>query len=127
VSVQRILVAVVCLAAASGAATHSQAQAAEDPVVKRGRMLWSAKGCGACHVNGKRASGPDLLGLTQRRSRDWINRFMKDTEGMLATDSTAMALLKEWKGVKMPKAKLSDQEIDAILKFIASDEARPKP
>ena len=42
---------------------------------------------------------------------------------MLASDSTAMALLAEAKGVKMANLKLSDTEIEALINYLA-DESR---
>jgi mono/diheme cytochrome c family protein len=53
-----------------------------------------------------------------------LHRWLKDTEGMLASDSTAQAMLEEWKGMRMPGQKLSDQEIDAILAFVDAESAK---
>jgi len=45
---------------------------------------------------------------------------------MLASDSTAMAMLAEWKGIKMPKQPLTDQDIEALLAYFRSEEAKMK-
>jgi len=62
----------------------------------------------------------------QRRSKEWIHNWLKDTEGMLASDSTAMALKKEYKNTKMPNQKLSEADADAIIAFIQATEAKQK-
>jgi len=43
---------------------------------------------------------------------------------MLASDSTAQSLLAEWKGIKMPKQTLSEQDVDALLAYLRSEEAK---
>jgi hypothetical protein len=45
---------------------------------------------------------------------------------MLQTDSVAIAMLKEYKGQKMPNQKLSEQDTDAIIAFINATEAKQK-
>jgi cytochrome c551/c552 len=59
--------------------------------------------CVACHtVGGGGKIGPDLLNVTQRRSSEWLGRWMKDPIGMTQTDPIAKELLAKWKGVQMP-------------------------
>jgi cytochrome c551/c552 len=43
---------------------------------------------------------------------------------MIASDSVAMALVAEWRGIKMPSQKLSDSDIDALLAYLRSEEAK---
>jgi protein SCO1/2 len=98
-----------------------------DAQVKRGQTLWQNRGCAGCHSIGKaKGIAPDLAGVTQRRSREWLVSWLKDTEGMLQTDSVAIGLLKEYKGQKMPNQKLSEQDTDAIIAFINATEAKKK-
>jgi protein SCO1/2 len=97
---------------------------------KRGEDVFKKKGCGACHNIAKsgddphrrpggKMSGPDLAGVTERRDHDWLRRWLKDPEGMLRTDSTAIALMVEAKNLKMPNMKLSDAEIEALISYLA--------
>jgi len=102
----------------------AQAQAQNEAMSKRGKMLWSNRGCGSCHGIGKKMAGPDLAGVEQRRSKEWLTKWLMQTDVMLASDSTAMALLAEWKGIKMPKQTLSEQDVDAILAYLRSEEAK---
>jgi cytochrome c551/c552 len=35
-----------------------------------------------------------------------------------------MAMVAEWKGIKMPAQKLTDQDVDALLAFVRAEQAR---
>ena len=105
-----------------GTAPSAHAQA--DVMTKRGKMLWTNRGCGACHGIGKKMAGPDLAGLEQRRSREWINKWLKETDSMIASDSTAMALVAEWKGIRMPQQTITDQDVESLLNYLRAEEDR---
>ena len=99
----------------------AQAQMKVDPnLAKRGKSLFQNKGCTACHTIGKgKLAGPDLAGVTQRRSIDWLKRWLKDPPAMIGSDSVADAMVVEFKNVKMPNMKLNDSDIQALLNFLA--------
>jgi len=83
----------------------------DEALATRGKTVWAQRGCAGCHGFGKRGAGPDLAGVEQRRSTEWLQRWLKDTKQMLESDSIAQALLAESKGVKMPQFKLPDPDI----------------
>jgi mono/diheme cytochrome c family protein len=84
-----------------------------------GHDLWGARGCMGCHSIGHgRLAGPDLFGVTERRTIDWLKSFLKDTDAMLQTDPIAQALLQEFGGARMPNIKMTDQEIEAIIHYM---------
>lgn len=92
---------------------------------KTGAKLWTAKTCAACHTIGKGVTvGPDLAGVFERRERAWLVRWLKEPDAMLATDSTAKALLAEYKGIPMPNLGLTDAEVEALLHYIAQESAK---
>ncbi|MGQ0547122.1 MAG: multicopper oxidase domain-containing protein [Betaproteobacteria bacterium] len=99
-----------------------------DPEALQAKTNFESK-CVACHAiaGGEGAKiGPDLLGVTRRRSEDWIAKFLKSPEEMLAKDPTAKALLTKYK-VPMPNQDLSDAEIRGYLKYFRFlDAAQPK-
>jgi protein SCO1/2 len=78
-----------------------------------------AKRCGACHTIGRDdASVPDLLGVTDRRDRAWLKRFIAAPNQMRAAgDSTALALRKKYT-VQMPNVTLDDNEVEAVIDYI---------
>ena len=61
------------LAADDGPVKHEEAE--------KGEELFKAKGCSACHAFGKRITGPDLAGVSKRRTRDWIVRMAMHPDG----------------------------------------------
>ena len=69
----------------------------------RGLLLFQ-NGCAACHTVGKGdAVGPDLAGVTGRRDRDWLVRYLKAPDRMLADkDPIAVSLNDKYKTVPMP-------------------------
>ena len=82
----------------------------------QGKLAFESR-CLACHSlgDGDRL-GPDLLGVTRRRSEDWITRFLRDPAAMLASDPDAQALLTRF-AVPMPDQNLSDAEIRQFLAY----------
>lgn len=92
-----------------------------DPALaKRGKTVYASRGCEGCHSIGKgRRAGPDLAGVTERRSEEWLKKWLKDPSAMFDSDSTAKQLLAEAKGVKMPNMKLNDSDIEALINYLA--------
>jgi cbb3-type cytochrome oxidase cytochrome c subunit len=64
-------------------------------------------------------AGPDLAGVTERRSHDWLKRWLKDPTAMFGNDSTADAMVVESKNVKMPNMKLGESDIEALINYLA--------
>jgi mono/diheme cytochrome c family protein len=121
--------AVTLLGALPVSQVHGQGSAPTvDPALaKKGRSMFASKGCNGCHsVGGGKRAGPDLAGVSERRDAEWLKKFLKDPPMMLTTDSIAMAMLTEYKNVKMPNMKLSDADIDALLHYIAEETAKKK-
>src|SRR5438445_7623761 len=108
---------------AKSASARAPAPQGMDAKTKRGQMLYQNRGCAGCHgiignAKGKYGAAPDLAGVTARRSNEWLHRWLKETDAMIASDETAMALVKQYNGAKMKIPKLSDNDIDAILAFM---------
>jgi mono/diheme cytochrome c family protein len=102
----------------------------DSTTAEMGASLYKDKGCAACHniaksggrvhrQPGGKQSGPDLAGVTERRDRDWLRRFLKDPDAMLATDTTAMRMMAKAKDLKMPNMHLSDNQIEALINYLA--------
>jgi len=84
-----------------------------------GVLLFQSR-CSACHTIGKGdAVGPDLAGVTTRRNRDWLVRYLRAPDQMLADkDPIAVDLLARYKNVSMPNLHLSDGEIATVLTYL---------
>ncbi len=89
-----------------------------------GKEIFQNKACVACHTIGMgKLAGPDLLGVTKRREKDWIKKWLKSPETMILTDPIAKELLKEY-FVPMPNQGLNDQEIESLIKFFEENDEK---
>jgi cbb3-type cytochrome oxidase cytochrome c subunit len=68
-------------------------------------------------------AGPDLAHVTERRSHDWLKRWLKAPETMFGADSVVDAMVVAAKNVKMPNMKLNDSDIDALMNYFSSKAA----
>ncbi len=87
----------------------------DEALVEKGKELFKAN-CTACHKIGKRAVGPALKGVTQRRKPEWIMNMILNPEGMVEKDPTAKQLLMEY-SAPMANQSLNEEEARAILEF----------
>ncbi len=63
----------------------------------RGEALFQTIGCIGCHtVGGGRLTGPDLQGVTERRSLEWFVAIVIDPDSMLREDPAARELFAEY-------------------------------
>jgi protein SCO1/2 len=78
--------------------------------------------CAACHTIGRGdAVGPDLLGVTARRDRAWLQRYLAEPEKMLLErDPVATALFDRYKAVRMPNLRLGQDDVAALLAYLES-------
>jgi nitrite reductase (NO-forming) len=84
--------------------------------------------CFACHsVGGGRKLGPDIAGVTRRRTDAWLTQWLKSPDKMLQTDADAKAMLKEYNNIPMPNQGLSDAEIAQYLAYFHWIDAQPAP
>ena len=88
-----------------------------DPEAVQGKQAFESK-CLACHsLGGGKKLGPDLAGVTKRRSESWLQRWLRSPEKMLESDADAKAMLKEYNNLPMPNQNLPEAEIRQYLKY----------
>jgi cytochrome c2 len=94
----------------------------EEPYEK-GKELFQSKGCVGCHTIGKgKLTGPDLKGVTQRRSEEWLKKWIKSPDTMVFTDPTAKELLKQYL-TPMPNLGLTDEEVNALISYLKHEDS----
>jgi mono/diheme cytochrome c family protein len=93
--------------------------ATDAPSVAAGDAVFAARGCGACHQFGTKLVGPDLAGVTQRRSTPWIERMVTDPEVMTKQDPVAKGLFRTHM-VQMTKQGVTPAELPNLLAFLHS-------
>ncbi len=94
----------------------------------RGQVIFEAK-CINCHsIGAGRIVGPDLKGVTERRERDWLIRFITSPDELIAQgDPVATQLVEEY-GISMPNMGLSQTQAEEVLAYIeAQSEGEPEP
>jgi cytochrome c553 len=75
--------------------------------------------CAACHtIGGGPQGGPDLKGVTTRRDRGWLIRFLVDTDAF-ASDPAVLRMIEEADGLEMPPTPGMTRELaEALLVLI---------
>jgi nitrite reductase (NO-forming) len=88
-----------------------------DPDAVQGKQAFESK-CSACHsLGGGKKLGPDLAGVSKRRTDAWLKSWLAAPEKMLATDAEAKKMLKEYNNLPMPNQNLPEAEIRQYLKY----------
>lgn len=86
-----------------------------------GEQLYRTR-CMSCHtIDGSEDTrlGPDLLGVTDRRDRDWLVNWLKAPDKMLAEgDPLAIALYQQYNEVAMPNLHLTLVDVRDIILFL---------
>ena len=80
------------------------------------------KPCAACHtIGGGKTIGPDLKGITKRRTNEWLVKFIQSSTAMVkAGDPDAVAVFKQFNNIPMPDNALTAEQINKILAHIDS-------
>jgi mono/diheme cytochrome c family protein len=74
--------------------------------------------CTACHMVGQRMIGPDLTGVYERRSPEWVMNMILNPDVMLKEDPIAKALLEEYNGAIMLNQNLSEEDARALAEYL---------
>ena len=110
----------------------SYAEAPKLRKISRGENLFRTR-CVACHTIGgghrvdsaRTQVGPDLLGVTGRRERAWLVRWLTEPQKMLAEkDPIIMGLLASYDNVSMPNMHLNEIDVTALLEYLDTESRR---
>ena len=100
--------------------TTTQAQDAAN-----GAALFKANACNSCHAVGRKLTGPDLAGLSERREESWIIKWVHNPQGMIDSgDEQAVALKAEYPTTMAAYANLSDDDVKDIVSFLKAEEVK---
>ncbi len=80
------------------------------------------KTCKACHtIGGGKLVGPDLNGVTSKRSDEWLAKWIKSSQSLVNSgDADAKAVFEANNKIPMPDQNLSDEEIKGLITYIKS-------
>lgn len=87
-------------------------------LASEGETAFQQKGCVGCHtVGGGKLTGPDLEGVTDRRSYEWFTAMVLKPDSMLQNDEAAKQMLAEYM-TPMVYMGTTEQEARAIFEFL---------
>ena len=92
------------------------------PPSEEGKTLFTAR-CAACHNVNKQLTGPALAGVHERRSIEWIIKFVHSSQTMVKSgDKDAVALFEKFNKIPMPDhGDLTDENIKSIVEYVKSE------
>jgi protein SCO1/2 len=87
--------------------------------MSQGEDLFRSR-CDACHSLGTEDGlGPGLQGVTERRDKAWLNRWLKAPDHMLSEkDPIAIELFNRYQKLPMPNLRLTDTDIEALIAYL---------
>ena len=112
--------------ATEAAAPPADAPAATGGDVAAGESLFKAN-CAACHKLDAKAVGPALRGVADLFERDWLHKWISNSQALIASgDAQAIKLFEANNKIAMPPfAGLSTADIDNILAYTSQPKATP--
>ncbi len=94
-----------------------------EEMVTRAKSIFEMK-CAACHkLNAERLVGPGWLGVTTRRTPEWIMNMITNTDMMLDKDPAAQKLLETCQ-VRMPNQSLTVADSRDIVEFMRKNDVK---
>ena len=102
-------------------ATPAEETTAEvDPMQDKGIETFKSL-CSACHKIEKLFVGPALLGVTERRTPEWIMNMIMNPEEMVEKNKIAKDLLAEYLS-PMANQNVSEEDARKILEYFRSED-----
>lgn len=90
----------------------------DEAVVAAGAKLYKGN-CTQCHAINEVVIGPALKDVHERRSKEWLISWIRNSQKMIESgDETAVELWEEYNQTAMPAYPFSDEEITSILAYI---------
>jgi len=93
-----------------------------NPLPEAGKTIFTGR-CAACHNVNKQVVGPALAGVNDRRSIDWIIKFVQSSQTVVKSgDKDAVALFTQFNRIPMPDhSDLTADDIKNIVEYIKSE------
>ena len=96
--------------------------------ISRAEQIFRTR-CFSCHslsgIESAGALGPDLLGVTQKRDKQWLLSWLKAPDQMLKDgDPIALALYRKYNNLAMPNMRLNKDEALILLEYISAETKR---
>lgn len=93
----------------------------DESIIAAGEATYKAN-CTQCHQIWEVRIGPSLNNVYERRSVEWLNAWIKNSQALIASgDEQAVALWEEYKPTVMPAYPFSDDEVMELLAYIKAE------
>lgn len=89
----------------------------------KGEKLFTSKGCTVCHGWGKKITGPDLKGVVNQRTAEWMQHQMLEPDVMTRTDPISHGLLLQYK-IQMTNLRLTPEEAKSVIEYLKQREKK---
>lgn len=89
----------------------------DEDLAKQGETLFQNKGCSACHGFGVKMSGPDLAGVSMRRTSKWMEQQILHPDLMVKEDPISRELFAKH-ALQMPNQGLTAAEAKAVIEYL---------
>lgn len=104
----------------------AQEISSDEAVIAAGEATFKAN-CTQCHQVHKQVIGPALESVYERRSIEWLQSWIKNSQKMIADgDEQAVALYDEYK-TDMPSYPFSDDQVMELLAYIQAETVKGPP
>jgi mono/diheme cytochrome c family protein len=80
-----------------------------------GETVFLAKGCAGCHQRGDLGQfeiGPNLTGLGERATEEYVRQSIRDPQAFL---------VEGYQGIDMPMLRLTEADLDVLVDFLLDD------
>lgn len=101
----------------------SQSGKLNEDLAIRGESLFEDRLCSDCHNLGEADIAPDLLGVLDRRTYQWLKMQITEPEWMNQHDPITKSLIEEF-GLEMIETGVSEADAEAILHFLWRESAK---
>jgi cytochrome c5 len=100
------------------------ASAANAALATTGEGLFKTKGCVTCHAYGKKqVTGPDLRGVTMRRTALWMENQIMHPDVMVKSDPITRSLVVDFK-VPMTNMQVTEDQAKALIEFLKREDKK---
>lgn len=92
---------------------------------KEGAALFKSK-CTSCHKIDRKVVGPALAGMSERHSEEWLIKWIKNSQALIASGDPAAVEVYEAnnKLVMTSFTELSDDQVKSIITYVKDEEAK---
>ncbi|HJN64302.1 MAG TPA: cytochrome c [Flavobacteriales bacterium] len=93
-----------------------------EAMAEEGKIIFNNL-CSVCHKLNQRLIGPELTGVTKRRTPEWIMNMIMNPEQMVKENTAAKKLLIEYAS-PMTNQNLTENETRSILEYLRSNDKK---